>query len=743
MGRNLSQSPVRDRHRSSHRGRDRDASPVREKQRSSRNNNKSPRKREMSRSPSPLPPPPPPARHRSSQKDRSPVEKERNSYRPRSLSPRTKRLRRAQDEKEGEKTRDGEIERNHEKKGSEKGGTRRGREGDREDYERNHGKGSDRGSRREREGEREVERNHRERGESEVGKEKRSGRDEIEGKSSSRGRRGGRSTSPLESDRRNRSKQRSRSPPSHSDRDRNEGFLAYVCRNDDDDNYDDSVAKMKAAEEALEAKKKQQPSFELSGKLAAETNRVRGVTLLFTEPPDAKKPNVRWRLYVFKGGEALNEAARTCILSKQWLDIWRNAMNIDFNENFFVKHHEPEENRKVQREAFINFARQFIANYSEEFVKTLALKCSKPGDFLDDMQNIIMFAISCNVKKLRLDFSDPTWREEETENHEAVFDLPLQAYESGQALESLSLFSCSFDASKFTNFSAIKSLSLGWIRISMGSILAILKSCPLLESLSLKKCWDLEYFDVSIPDLRLQSLVLDKCDFGDDWLSIEGPKFHYFEYSGKLGQFHLENQSALVEAKLDFGMQTEFEEVGVYLYDLLQELFAATTLTVCSVFLQIIPSGDEPMALQAPLNVRNLILKIALHSNEYWGIRFMIRSCPYLETLTIDIGPARIFADYQPPYPFIPEEFWSKNLHIETCVVSSLRVVNVKGFKGTINELYVLRYFLHFGRVMEELNLYVPNEPGENGENREFYMGQAQRVLEFHKASRNLSISVL
>lgn len=31
-----------------------------------------------------------------------------------------------------------------------------------------------------------------------------------------------------------------------------------------------------------------------------------GITLLFTEPPDAQKPNVRWRLYVFKGGEVLN-----------------------------------------------------------------------------------------------------------------------------------------------------------------------------------------------------------------------------------------------------------------------------------------------------------------------------------------------------------------------------------------------------------------------------------------------------
>ncbi|KAJ1441384.1 SMAD/FHA domain superfamily [Sesbania bispinosa] len=69
----------------------------------------------------------------------------------------------------------------------------------------------------------------------------------------------------------------------------------------------DSIAKMKAAEEALEEKQKQKPSFELSGKLAAETNRVRGVTLLFNEPPEARKPDIKWRLYVFKAGEVLNE----------------------------------------------------------------------------------------------------------------------------------------------------------------------------------------------------------------------------------------------------------------------------------------------------------------------------------------------------------------------------------------------------------------------------------------------------
>nr|GEU68988.1 hypothetical protein [Tanacetum cinerariifolium] len=107
-----------------------------------------------------------------------------------------------------------------------------------------------------------------------------------------------------------RNRHRSRSPP------RDEGNYSREDDNRNDD--DDAVARMKAAEEALETKEKQKPSFELSGKLAAETNRVKGVTLLFTEPPDARKPDIRWRFYVFKGGESLNDPLyvhrQTCYL---------------------------------------------------------------------------------------------------------------------------------------------------------------------------------------------------------------------------------------------------------------------------------------------------------------------------------------------------------------------------------------------------------------------------------------------
>ena len=292
-------------------------------------------------------------------------------------------------------------------------------------------------------------------------------------------------------------------------------------------------------------------------------------------------------LIIIAGSLSFKEAARTSVLSKQWLNIWRDAMHIQFNESFFVKSDEPEENQKVQREVFINFARQFIANYSKQDIKTLGLTCSKPGDFLADMQNIVMFASSRNVRELGLDFSDPTWREHVLENHQAAFELPSLVYEHGQALKSLKLFSCSFDASNFSNFCALKTLSLGWIKINMGSIMAILESCPLLESLSLKRCWDIVSFEISKPGLRLKSLVIDECDIADDFVLVEGPKLQFFKFSGNVGEFLLVDQSDLVKAELDFETETAFDEIGLFLCELLEDLLAAQVLTVCSVFLQV------------------------------------------------------------------------------------------------------------------------------------------------------------
>jgi smad nuclear-interacting protein 1 len=54
-----------------------------------------------------------------------------------------------------------------------------------------------------------------------------------------------------------------------------------------------------------EPPEKQKPDFGLSGKLAEDTNKVHGIVIKYAEPPEARRPKRRWRLYPFKGEQTL------------------------------------------------------------------------------------------------------------------------------------------------------------------------------------------------------------------------------------------------------------------------------------------------------------------------------------------------------------------------------------------------------------------------------------------------------
>ncbi|KAF7298871.1 FHA domain-containing protein [Mycena indigotica] len=84
-------------------------------------------------------------------------------------------------------------------------------------------------------------------------------------------------------------------------------------RNRDRDRYESSSRRRSASprrrgSRSLSPRSKAKPDFKASGLLAAETNTVRAANgdstvLKYNEPPEARKPIVGWRLYVFKGEE--------------------------------------------------------------------------------------------------------------------------------------------------------------------------------------------------------------------------------------------------------------------------------------------------------------------------------------------------------------------------------------------------------------------------------------------------------
>ncbi|KAF5727970.1 putative F-box/LRR-repeat protein [Tripterygium wilfordii] len=432
------------------------------------------------------------------------------------------------------------------------------------------------------------------------------------------------------------------------------------------------------------------------------------------------------------------DAARTSVLSKRWYQVWHSTRNVEFNENFFVKpgDEESEEITEKQRRAFVDFTRRWMLTYNGEVIDTLSLTFSRPRKFSSEMNECINFAITRNVQRLVLDFSDPTTV------HRGVFELPPFVY-GHEGLKSLKLFSCNFDVSRLNNFNALKELSLGWIKVSMSTIKDLLRKCPSLESLSLKNCSSVDHIEISAPDLRLRSLVFDKCELDQPYLMIKAPNLRVLKYSGDLPTFEFWRPESLVEADLDFASETEFEEVGDLVQEILREIACVQVLTVCSYLLQVIPSGTEPLGMEVALNVRHLILKTELHSNVFFGIKFMLKSCPVLETLTIQLGPARMFSDYEPPFVLRPRVFWKGSQVVFDCLANTLKVVEVQNFKGSENEINLLNYLIKLGKVLEGLKLCVSKEDNGAGENPELYRERALEVLQIRRASPTLRIDIV
>ncbi|XP_038889302.1 F-box protein At3g62230-like [Benincasa hispida] len=438
------------------------------------------------------------------------------------------------------------------------------------------------------------------------------------------------------------------------------------------------------------------------------------------------------------------EAVRTSILSKRWVKIWQATKNIELHESFFVRREDSDQRtRDVKIRAFIDFATNFIRVYQESTVSKFSLSLSNPivvgegeGGGRGFVDECIRFAISHKVKTLELDFSDG-----ENESN-IMLDLPPIVYEH-ENLESLKLFSCGFRAVELKKLINLKNLCIGWIEVGIGEIRDLVKKCRKLESLNLKNCWNVTHFEIGGNDdqLRLRSLTIENCKFLHDWISIEAPKLTYFRYFGTVGSFRVEVNRCFEEADLGFEIDDDDDhsEISNLLYVLLESLYPARVLSVCSSLLQVIPLGDEPIRMQARMHTQHLRMRTKIHPNEFYGIIFLLNSCPYLKKLTLMLGQGKIFQDYEPPFRMDIRRFWATNMVLIKCLSASLETVEVKGFKGKQHEISFLTHLLHYGRILKTLSVAVDSHDIAN---IQIYIEKAQILNTIKPASKNIQIHI-
>ncbi|XP_057428284.1 putative F-box protein At3g29830 [Lotus japonicus] len=440
------------------------------------------------------------------------------------------------------------------------------------------------------------------------------------------------------------------------------------------------------------------------------------------------------------------EAVRTSILSKSWIDIFRSTSNIVFDEVFFVKDGQNYRIRQAQRKRFLEFMTLWIANHTGTVIDKFFLRLSIPEKAKRIVRKCIVFATKHGVKELELDFCDPTLDCYFTTNINgvALFELPTHVYDH-TCLESLKLFSCSFVAAEFLNFNAFKEISLGWMEVKLTAIKTLLSNCEALECLSLKRCWNSDDFDLGEENLRLRKLVVDRCMFRTNslYFIVNAPNLRHFYYCGMNNDSLVMDVCSLVMEEEVLEFCVEFEGHALFLYKLVEDISGVSVLTVCSYFLQVIPTGGCFLRMPRSLNVRSLIIETSLDQNEFLGITFLLNRCLELEHLTIKLVHPKKYLDYELPVNFDLERFWTSHAKAYSCMVYTLSEVEIKGFTGSMNEICVLTYFITTGRVLRNMIINIlKDDVADQDERLDSYYYDMTKILMIQRASRNLEISI-
>ncbi|XP_019086670.1 PREDICTED: putative F-box/LRR-repeat protein At1g56400 [Camelina sativa] len=421
---------------------------------------------------------------------------------------------------------------------------------------------------------------------------------------------------------------------------------------------------------------------------------------------------------------SFKECLRTSLLSKRWRYLCRETRNISFEESEYVDRSVSD--KRSKRISFVNYMCQWVSRYQGYCMETFEIKFSVPWGFAAEMESLIEFAVARKVKNLVLDFTDFYWSvtTDASRYYKVYVHLPASVYNS-RTLESLKIYSCGFDPSKFTNSGSLRKLSIGWIELT-GAESLILTS-PTLKSLSFSYCWGVVINNIA-GDIK--EFVFENCEFSLYMAcSFDLPNVEIFKYSGQVLAFDVKKMNKFKEVYLDFEAEGEYEEPnqrskkeGTLLSGFLNSLRGASTLSVCSFLLQAIQECDDPSSLLRPMETQHLVLRTRMHVMEFKGIRLLLDNCPNLETLTFECIRRSLFS-YAKSYCGVgPRSYWKKNLTYQN-LPKTLKVVVVKNFSGCFGELNVLTVLIQSGRrrcpgrahgpVLERVELYVSSDMAE------------------------------
>ncbi|CAN6911050.1 unnamed protein product [Brassica oleracea] len=318
-------------------------------------------------------------------------------------------------------------------------------------------------------------------------------------------------------------------------------------------------------------------------------------------------------------------AITTSLLSKRWRHVWCDTPSLSFKTS------------STLNAACIN---QTLTLYTAPKMMHFLLDINENDD-VPHIDTWIEFAMmSRNVENMFLFL----WVDK--------YSFPKFFYVSS-SLKQLTLKHCDTSPKCSVSWTSLKNLSLLTCSVSDESMAKILSGCPVLESLTLNRCDELSYLDLS-RSLRLRTLVVERSSSATGPKDIEAPHIHYLYLRYSQFPCSLADVSSLTEANVDIctnELSYNARLLQPAVMDMLEKLQHVEKLTFGGNLLQVL-SVAQLRGVPFPMfKVKALTLKTRIFHYIIPGIRRVLQNSDDLKKLTVhtihcDIKLAKLLDHY-------------------------------------------------------------------------------------------------
>ncbi|XP_050370144.1 F-box/FBD/LRR-repeat protein At3g52680-like [Argentina anserina] len=380
------------------------------------------------------------------------------------------------------------------------------------------------------------------------------------------------------------------------------------------------------------------------------------------------------------------EAVRTTVLSKSWNRVWTGVTTLDFNDDRDVR-------RFLDFDMFVNRVLSFRdATDIQKFkLETWHL------DDLDVFEGWIYAAMWRNVQELHIAFRPGA----------TYYVIPGVLFDC-KSLRALRLEiganPIRYDCPPPWSFRKLKFFHVTFDNPDDELAERIFSCCPVVEAMIIDgQANAMQYeFIVGAPELKSLTISLDDPDEND--FQINAPNLENLVLkSVSLSNYNLQSVRSLDSASISF-VDISVSEKPSFPTRATALLAGISDVKCLSLSIHSFEVSYLPAAF---INLKKLDL--LLHKLKYWELLAeLLNRAPQLEDLVLEdkteCGHEHTDFECNPPEA------------VPVCLLSQLKTITIKGFKGQRVEMGVVKYLLNNGHVLTELTLYSGLLPAEANE---------------------------